>query len=569
MRLRSFYLIIFVAFLLLSVRLFMWQVLKGKELSAQARGQYQRTSTINAPRGNILASDGSWLVAGDGAWLVYAYIPEMEEDVESVADKLAPLLVEDDGQENSGSRILDEANRIKSILAKDGVWFPLKHKINTETKKQIEALEIGGVGFEAEEARVYPEASSAAHLLGFVGKNDRGEDQGYFGLEGNYDLILSGKPGYLSRESDAKGIPIFLAEAREVSAIDGVDIITSIDKTIQLALETKLEEGIEKYGAAAGSAIVMNPKTGAVLAMTSYPSYDPDEYVSYSDELFKNPIISSSFEPGSIFKILVMAAAIDADAVDADTKCEICGGPLKVDKYYINTWNSVYNPDSTMIDVIVNSDNVGMAFVAQELGADKLYDYLRDFGIGEITGIDLQGEASPALRERGTWNIVDLATTGFGQGVATTPLQMITAASIIANDGNVVTPHLVTKMVGDGWEENVQPEIGKKVLSEKTANTITSMMAEAAKNGEAKWTHQSGFKVAGKTGTAQIPIAGHYDDDKTIASFIGFAPYDDPEFLMLVTLREPNSSPWASETAAPLWYSIARDLFLHFGIQPE
>jgi cell division protein FtsI/penicillin-binding protein 2 len=222
-----------------------------------------------------------------------------------------------------------------------------------------------------------------------------------------------------------------------------------------------------------------------------------------------------------------------------------------------------------MIDVIVHSDNVGMSFVAQKLGAESLFDYLNSFGIGKATEIDLQGEASPKLREKGTWNIVDLATAGFGQGVAVTPIQMISAASAIANDGVLVKPQVVDKLKGPGWEEDIKPETLRRVISKESADEITAMMLEAAKNGEAKWTHLRGFKVAGKTGTAQIPISGHYDSEKTIASFVGFVPADEPKFVMLVTLKEPSSSPWASETAAPLWYSIAKDLFPYFGIQPE
>jgi len=303
--------------------------------------------------------------------------------------------------------------------------------------------------------------------------------------------------------------------------------------------------------------------------MSSYPSYDPGSYWKFGDEFFKNPAVSDSFEPGSVFKILVMAAALDAKAVEPDTICDVCAGPVKVDKYTIETWNREYNPDSSMTDIIVHSDNVGMTFVGSKLGADALYDYLDKFGIGNLTGIDLQGEASPTLRKKGSWSIVDLATASFGQGVAITPIQMIKAGAIIANGGRVVSPHVVTKLEKDGWQEDVSGETGEKVLSDEAASQIKAMMVEAAKNGEAKWTYQRGFSVAGKTGTAQIPVEGHYDAEKTIASFIGFAPYDDPKFVMLVTLKEPKSSQWASETAAPLWYSIAKELFFYFGMMPE
>ena len=550
-------------FAALVVRLFFWQVIKGKVLSAQARGQYEVGVTLSAPRGNILASDGTWLAARESGWLVFASMPDLKESHTSVAEKLSHLLVEE--EEVSG-----EVDRIKGLLPKEGaVWIPLKHKVKEEAKKNIEALGIDGIGFELEEMRSYPEASAAAQLLGFVGKNLEGADTGYFGLEGYYDLALSGKPGYQSGEEDARGVPILLDDNKGVSAIGGVDLVTHIDKGLQILSEKKLKEGIEKYGAKAGSVIISNPKTGAILASVSYPSYEPGKYYDYGNEFFKDPVIANSFEPGSVFKVLVMAAALDAGAVEPDTVCDICSGPLKVDKYTIETWNKEYRADSTMVDVIVHSDNVGMSFVGQKLGADALYDYLDAFGIGKVTGIDLQGEGAPKLRDRGTWNVVDLAVASFGQGIAVTPIQMVKAVGAIANGGVMYTPQVVDKLEGVGWEEDVKPEEGTRVISKKAADEITSMMVLAASSGEAKWTHLRGFKVAGKTGTAQIPISGHYDQESTIASFVGFAPANDPKFLMLVTLREPVSSPWASETAAPLWYQIAKDLFIYFGIQPE
>ena len=548
-------------------RLFYWQIIRGRVLSSQAKGQYETDTALSAFRGNILASDGTWLAARSEVYLVYAEIPQLKDSPKAIAEKLAPFFVE---EVEDKSQVLIEIDRLYSLLTKkEVVWIPLKQRVPPETKKNIEAMGIAGIGFERGEARLYPEASAAAQLLGFVGKNEEGEDKGYFGLEGYYDLSLTGKPGYSVRESDAMGIPILLGSAKEITAISGVDLVTTIDKRVQLILEEKLKEGIEKYGAKGGTVIVMDPGSGGILGMSSYPSYDPASYWKFGDEFFKNPAVSDSFEPGSVFKILVMAAALDAKAVEPDTICDVCAGPVKVDKYTIETWNREYNPDSSMTDIIVHSDNVGMTFVGSKLGADALYDYLDKFGIGKLTSIDLQGEASPTLRKKGSWSIVDLATASFGQGVAITPIQMIKAGAIIANGGRVVSPHVVTKLEKDGWQEDVSGETGEKVLSDEAASQIKAMMVEAAKNGEAKWTYQRGFSVAGKTGTAQIPISGHYDAEKTIASFIGFSPAQNPKFIMLITLKEPTSSPWASETAAPMWYAIARDLFPYFGIQPE
>jgi len=569
MKLRFFLVQAFFGFFILALigRLFYWQIVKSESLSTQGRSQHQSGQTIAAPRGNILASDGSFLAATSRAWLLFVQKPELTESSRSVANKLAPFLVEN--PEDKGE-LLAEASRIEEIIErKDLVWVPIKRKVVPDIKNNIEALGIRGVGFDPEEARYYPEGSASAHLLGFVGKDESGEDRGYFGLEGYYDLSLSGKPGFIQGESDTRGIPIISGGSKEISAVSGVDLLTHIDKRIQLLVEEKLKVGMERYGAVEGSVIVMNPATGAILAMASYPSYDPGKYSDFSNQYFKNPVISNAFEPGSIFKPLVMAAGLDAGVIKPDTKCDVCDGPVKVDKYEIETWNKEYNPDSTMTDVIVHSDNVGMTFIGNKLGADKLYDYLEKYGLGKTTGIDLQGEASPALRKKGEWNIVDLATATFGQGVAVTPIQMIKAFSAIANKGRTVTPQIVREIAKEGWGDQVKPQISGQVISEKAALETTAMMVAAVRDGESKWTQARGFSVAGKTGTAQIPVAGHYDAEKTVASFVGFAPANNPKFIMLISLREPQSSQWASETAAPLWFNIAKELFPYLGIQPE
>lgn len=565
-RLRIFSFFCLVVFLGLAIRLFNWQVLEGGNLLAQGRAQYRTSKSVESNRGDILSQDGSWLVGSVDSFLLYISKTSLKRTSREVANILAPLLVEDSSDSNA---ILDEAMRIEGLLEKNSVWIPIKNRVSLDIKKNIEALDISGVGFEIEETRYYPEASSAAHLLGFLGKTEDGGARGYFGLEGFYDLVLGGKPGLVARESDASGRPLFFGKSREVEAKGGVDLITHIRKPIQLAVEERLKEGIERYGASAGSVIVMNPNDGAIYAMASFPSYDPFLYFEFGDSYFKDPIISDSFEPGSVFKPIVMAAALDAGVIEPDTKCDICDGAYKVDKYFIETWNQKYYPDSTMTDVIVHSDNVGMVFVGNKLGADKLYDYLNAFGIGRITSIDLQGEASPGMRKKGTWNIVDLATATFGQGIAVTPIQLIKAMAVLANGGFEVTPQVVDKISVSGELEDIEPQLGGRVISLEASLQTREMMFRAASDGEAKWTALRGYPVAGKTGTAQIPVSGHYDEDKTIASFIGMAPWKDPKFIMLVTLREPQSSQWASETAAPLWFSIARDLFSYFGIQPE
>lgn len=554
-----------ILFLSLAARLFYWQVVKGRSLADKARDQRTVLKVTKAPRGNILSSDGTPWVARMPAWNMWVNPHLMDISPEEASRKVAALLIE--GKDKK--EIFDEEMRLQELFGKDANWVLLKQKISESTKKNIEALNLKGVGFDSVEASFYPEASSAAQLLGFVGKDDDGEEIGYFGLEGFYNLPLSGKSGFFGGEKDAKGTPILLGDKAQVSAIPGVDLLTSIDKRVQITAENELKKGIEKYGAIGGNVTIMDPANGKILAMTSFPSFDPGSYPSYNDSLFKNPVITDTFEPGSILKVVVMAAGLDFGVVKPDTKCDICSAPLKIDKYFIKTWNDKYTPDISMTDVIVESDNVGMSFVGQKMGADNLYDYFVKFGIGQKTGIDLQGEVAPKLRTKGTWNSVDLATASFGQGIAVTGIEMVRAVGAIANGGFLVTPKVVDSVSGDGWGEKTKTEPPVKIISEKAASEITQMMIDAVNLGEAKWCKIPGYTVAGKTGTAQIPVAGHYDATNTNHSFIGFAPAKNPKFVMLVTLRSPQTSPWAAETAAPLWFAIAKDLFPYFGIQPD
>lgn len=559
--------IVFVSLFTIAVlRLAYWQIVKGSELLADAKAQHERKTSILAGRGSIYASDATPLSATTRYWRLIGN-PQKNESARELSEKIVQKLPID--QENR-ELIKSEELRIAELLKKDELrWVVLKAKLSDEDKKRLEELDDEALSFEEEEGRIYPEASSAAQLIGFLGKDADGQNKGYFGLEGYYDVSLTGKSGFFERESDALGAPILFSRTRMLPAVSGIDLITHIEKPIQVILDQKLKEGIEKYGAKSGLAVIMRPRDGAILAMSSYPSFDPSKYWEYKNEDFLNPVVSSTFEPGSIFKVIVMASGIDARVVDPNTVCPICNGPVTISNYDIKTWNNEYRAGSTMTDVIVHSDNVGMVYVSKQLGQNRLLQYFEKFGIGQETGIDLQGEVPARMRLKKDWYEIDYATASFGQGIVVTPIQMIKAVGAIANKGVIVSPQVVDKFVQDDWEKDIEPAIGERVISESSAAKITGMMAEAAKNGEAKWTFLKGYRVAGKTGTAQIPIAGHYDAEKTIASFIGFAPYDNPEFVMLVTLQETTTSPWASETAAPLWYAIAKDLFLYFGIQPS
>jgi cell division protein FtsI/penicillin-binding protein 2 len=552
-------------FVCIVFRLYYWQVVSSKELSAKAFEQYHVEGSVDAPRGAILARDGTPLVVTTDAYRLIVDKTILTTNPFELANRLAPLLVSTDS-----AGIALEESRIRDLLSNEKtVWVPIKQKISQSTQSKLASYNIAGLVYEKIQDRFYPEASSAAQILGFVGKTDEGENTGYFGLEGEYNISLSGKPGFVRREANAIGATLFFGDSEDISARSGVTLHTTLDKRFQLTAEKKLEEGILKYGAKSGTVIAMDPATGGILAMASYPSYDPSTYWKYSNDLYKNPAISDAFEPGSIMKPLIMAAALDMHLITPQTECSICDGPYKIDKYFIETWDNNYYPHSTMTDVIVHSDNVGMVDVGNHLGLPNLLKYLQSYGFGHATGIDLQGEAVPPFRSANEWNIVDAATATFGQGIAATPIQMIRALGSIASGGLLVTPHVVASVESDSSTKDIELPTQPRVLSESATQQVTDMMIAAVKKGEAKWAVPKGFVIAGKTGTAQIPVAGHYDPTKTVASFIGFAPAKNPKFVMLVILKEPSTSQWGSETAAPLWFSIAKDLFPYFGIRPE
>lgn len=559
------------------IRLFYWQFLSAEKLTTLAESQYYASLRIAPQRGTILAADRFPLVNNQRVYLLYALKNNFKIDPQKIAACLGPIFLELEEEASPSATLKQRQERggrleeeIKEKLGQENlVWIPLRHKIPEEVKKRIESYNITGLGFEKESIRFYPEASSAAHLLGFVAQNEAGQETGYFGLEGNYDLELKGRPGKTVLEKDPTGRPILLSGLIRQEKVDGSNLRLHLDRGIQILVEEQLKKALEKYGAKAGSVVVANPHTGAILAMASYPVYDPFRYQNFDKALFKNPIISDFYEPGSTFKIVTMAGALDQGKVKPETRCENCDGPLKIDKYVIRTWNDKYYPDSTMTEILEHSDNVGMVFVARKLGLEKFLSYLKLFGFNQKTGIDLQEETAPFLRKDDRWSEVDLVAAAFGQGTAVTGIQMLQAVNVIASGGKLMRPQVVAEIETSNAKIKIEPELVRKVIKLETARVLTEMLVKAVDNGEAQWAKPKGFKIAGKTGTSQIPIAGHYDEEKTIASFVGFAPADKPVFSMLVTLREPTSSPWGSETAAPLWFSIAKDLFVYFNIQPE
>lgn len=536
----------------------------------QAQAEEQHTTDIKeyALRGNIFFSDHSALASSNPTYTLFGLPKTIPADKKvSIAYTLAKILT-NDSVDNPTQNQDNLAKDILKSLSQDLYWVPIQKGINLDTKNKIDGLKISGLGFEQTNSRFYPEGSTSAQLLGFVGSDAKGENVGYFGLEGYYEGELKGIPGRLKLEKDANGIPIFIGNFANTNAKNGKDLTLNIDRTIQFILEQSLKQGMEKYAAKGAVGVVANPKTGAILAMASFPNYDPGKYFNFPKENYRNTTIADRYEPGSTFKILVMSAALNENLVKPDTQCDICSGPVSLGGYSIRTWNNEYFPNTSMTDVIIHSDNTGMVFVGKKLGLDRFYNYIESFGFGKTTGIDLQEEISSELRPKADWKEIDLATASFGQGIAVTPIQMVTAVSAIANGGYLMEPHIV-KSIQDGSDSfEIKPKVLRQVIKDSTAKVVSEMMVKAVEEGEAKFARLKGFKIAGKTGTAQIPVAGHYDPNKTIASFVGFAPADDPKFVMLIRYDQPSSSIFGAETAAPTFFDVAKQIFTYYKIAP-
>lgn len=521
---------------------------------AKYQTDYLRTRTIEAKRGHIYDRNKKPLALNQNNYLLFAEPKKITDD--DAVEKIAKALS------------VDVAS-IEANMDKNKDWVALRSNINREERNKVDNLKIMGLGFDESFRRYYPESSLSAHLLGFVGKNDKGDNIGYFGIEGFYDQDLAGLPGVLKTERDLIDRPILIGTQERIDPENGRDLILTIDKSVQSIVKTRLIAGIDKYQATSGCSIAADPYTMQILALVCLPDYDLAEYYNYSDNVFKNPAISSLYEPGSTFKPLIMAAAIEERAVKPDEYFDE-NGPVRVGDYTIVTSTNTYEGKISMTRILEKSSNVGMVYIGEKLGADKLYQYLKKYQIDEETGIDIQGEVVSVLRNKDNWYPIDYATATFGQGIAMTQLQLIRAFSSIINGGNLLKPYIVMKMVDQNGEKTIKPKITNRVISEKTSEIMKKMLGSAVDNGWVRFYKPDGYHIGGKSGTAQIPIQGHYDSgSNTIASFIGFAPVTKPKFIVLVVLNQPKGiSNQGSDTAGPIFFDIVRDLYVYYNINP-
>ena len=554
-RLRFLALLLGIFCLLVLGQLVRIQILAHAEMVRAGNRLRTRQSDVVPLRGQVWDRNGHLLVGNLVRYDISASpVLVTRARVPKTAARLAPLLDMD-------------VKELEAALSSDRLWVPLKNNVPQEVGERVAEADLEGITVSPVWTRTFPEGSLAAHVLGFINAEGR-----KMGLERYYDVELSGRVGtrVVQRDTHDDVIPLGLADGEPPQP--GVDLVLTLDRTVQAVVEEELARALEETGAKGGVIIVMDPRTGAILAMAARPTFDPNTFWQVmNQEVFINPAVSKQYEPGSVFKVLTVAIAVERGLVSPGTlfydEGRIEMGGVLIENATRQAYGQV-----TLTDVLVHSLNVETARLGAMLGPERFYQGVRAFGIGRRTGVDLPDESPGELREPGDWrwHESDLATNPFGQGVAVTPLQMVTAVAAIANDGLLMRPYIVAeKHYPDGRVERAQPVPVNWAVSPDTAHLVTQMMVETVERG-IPTAQVPGYTVAGKTGTAQLPTAlGRYDENKTIASFVGFAPADDPQVIVLVRLDEPTSSPWGTQTAAPAFARLARRLFLLLEIPPD
>ncbi|MDP3043441.1 MAG: penicillin-binding protein 2 [bacterium] len=620
------------------LRLYNVQVMNYDLYLALASGQHQIFSELEPERGKIFIEDSPGgdsvypIATNKEIALLYA-VPKELKNPSEIADKLYAVFNQA-GIEKEVDELLEELpenekldkdfllikreaeinlrkesiiNDYLKILSKnDDPYEPIKQRVDEDTLKKLYAvlasdenaaikpedleikndkiynnsageekeLKISGIAFVMESQRFYPEGRVGSHMLGFVGYAGD-EKRGLYGLEGFFDNELYGEMGSIRGERAATGDMIIINDRQYNKPRNGSDLLLTVNRTIQFTACKKLNEAVLKHGADGGSVIIMNPKTGAILAMCSYPDYDPNNYEKEeSAATYNNPAIFAQYEPGSIFKVMTMAMGLDQGKVTPSTAFNDTGS-VKIANYNIENSDHKAYGNVTMTQVLEKSLNTGAIFVAKQVGNDKFNQYIKNFGFGEKSGIELEGESAGDIKNLTEEKInKDLyaATASFGQGIAVTPLQMAAAFGAIANGGVLMKPYLVKEIIAaDGVKIKTEPKQIRRVISERAAMLLGGMMVNVVENGHGKRAGVKGYYVGGKTGTAQIPKKDGrgYEENAHIGSFAGFAPVDDPVFVMITRIDNPRDVEWAESSAAPLFGELAEFILNYYQVPKE
>ena len=553
-RIRLFGAFFVLAFLLVCARAYYLQIVLGPDLQERAEQQHQQVVKLTPQRGTIYDRNGDALALSLAVESLYADPGQIVEP-ESAAIKLAEVL------DLSRKQILQ---KLKS--GKGFVW--LERRLTPEKADQIKGLQITGLHFVSEHKRYYPLSQLGAQAIGFTGVDPKGLE----GVELKYDAVLQGEAGLLVSHRDARGRGLATAEQVVRGGAPGQDIYLTLDRTLQYIAEKELADAVGQADAVGGTVVILEPASGKVLAMASQPDYNPNAVASFRPAEWRNRAICDSFEPGSTFKPFLMAGILEEGLVSRKKKIYCENGRFRVGGKTIRDHKKY---ESLNLDEVIKfSSNIGMAKLGKMLERENFYRYLRDFGFGQQTGVDLPGEVTGTLHPPSRWFEIDLAAISFGQGVTVTPLQLASATAAIANGGLMMQPYLVEQIIdSNGAKQGQQePSVRNRVVSEKTARQVREMMVGVVeKGGTGTRAAVPGYRVGGKTGTAQKvdPVTGGYSVDKRVASFVGFVPAERPAMVILVTIDEPQGKTYGGLVAAPVFSRIAGQALRYLNVPPS
>jgi len=541
------------AFGLITVRAFQLQVLGQDEWRKRAERQHQKVIPLTPQRGTIFDRNGEELALSVEVDSIFAD-PQKISDPAGISKTLAATL--------SLPRSAVEAK----LKANRGFLW-LKRQVLPRESARVRELDLTGISFVKEHRRYYPNSEVGAQVIGFTGLDPEGLE----GLELKYDSVMQGQGGYLVTERDALGRGMDGGGPAIKDGRRGSDLHLTLDKNLQYIAEKELAIGVHNAKARAGTVVVLEPRTGQVLAMASQPDYNPNAFQNYRPAQWRNRALCDTYEPGSTMKIFVLASALNEKLVDPKETMDCEGGSYAVGGKVIHDHRAFGN--LTIGEILKYSSNIGAAKIGKLLERERLYRYLTDFGFGDPTGLDLPGEVGGMLRKPSRWFEVDLATISFGQGVTVTPIQLATAAAAIANEGTLMAPYIVERVV-DSFGETVeqrQPRKVRQVVSPEVARRISEMMVTITEEGgTGTLAEVPGYRVAGKTGTAQKvdPVTGGYSVDKRVSSFVGFVPAEEPRLVILVVIDEPEEKTYGGLVAAPVFSRIAEQGLRYLKIAP-
>lgn len=557
-RMRFVFLIVLLVLLVIIFKVFYIQVISYDKLSNLAESLWSRELPITADRGEILDRNGKKL-ATNITTTSLVVIPNQIKNKEDAAKKLSTIL-------NS-----DYNDMLKHVSKKTSIErvHPEGRQLDYDTAQKINDLNIDGVYLVKESKRYYPYGSVLSHVLGYVGI----DNQGLSGLELYYDSYLTGSNGAIKYFSDGKGNRLELSEVYEAPT-SGINIELTIDLDLQLAVERELDNVMDMYNPEHAIIMAMNPKTGEILAMSSRPNFDSNNYKNYSNETInRNLPIWMTYEPGSTFKIATLSAAVNEKAVNLFEDQYYDGGSINVDGARIKCWKAVGHGQETYLQVVENSCNPGFVTLGQKLGKEKLMEYITKFGYGKKTGVDLNGESSGILFNIDKMGPVELATTSFGQGISVTPIQQVTAVSASINGGTLYKPYIVSSMLEPETNNIIkknEPTKVRQVISKESSELVRYALESVVANGTGKNAYIENYRVGGKTGTAQKVNEGKYMVGNYILSFIGFTPADDPEIIVYVAIDNPKGiTQYGGTVSAPIAKNVLKSAINILGIKPS